>query len=53
MPSLTKRETVVKKRVAKMKALKKGKKLNTARPYSSKYEKIQKANTELLKKLKS
>ena len=53
MGTPTKRETVLKKRVAKKKALKKGKELVITRNYSSEYEKIQKNNTELIKKLKS
>ena len=52
METLTKREIVLKKRVAKRKALQKGKALKPARDYSSKYRKIQKDNTDLLKKLK-
>jgi len=53
MATLTKRETVLKKRVAKTKALKKGKVLKGSRDYSSKYDRIQKNNVELLKKLRS
>ncbi|MFN8211173.1 MAG: hypothetical protein U0T33_09440 [Bacteroidales bacterium] len=53
MSRLTKREGVIKLRAAKVKALKKGKKLTNARTYSSKYEKIQKNNNELLRKLKA
>ncbi len=53
MSTPTKRETVLKRRVAKTKALKKGKTLKGSRDYSSKYDKIQKNNIELLKKLKA
>ncbi len=53
MSTPTKRETVVKKRVAKKKALSKGKTLKGTRNYSSKYEKIQRQNAEILSKFKS
>ncbi|HVN59138.1 MAG TPA: hypothetical protein VMT63_12640 [Bacteroidales bacterium] len=53
MARLTKRENVLKKRVAKTKALKKGKEVNVSRTSSAKFKKIQRNNIEILRKLRS